>query len=351
MAEDTNKSRRYEISFLNMLFCLIVIFIHITSYLVSQSVVKTTGYCIAVVFSRLSSFVVQGFVMLSGVKLFLTRKDSVSYTKWLKQRFFGIILPYILCFAVYYIYYFFVYDYPLDIKFILAKFFTGDLVCHLYFIPIIVQFDLLLPLWKKIINRCSPIIVVPFCIMISLILGNYFPNMVSIISPDLNFLYNDRLFTTYLSFYIIGCYIGKNYNSFLTVLKNNFKTILVCFVIATLLCTYYSLLSYNNIVHVPFLSQIHNLYVYCAIFLIYSLSTKIAPYLMKKISLINQIDFVSYDIYLWHMLVLLVTDYLIIEKFGVYSLIYAFVIRVIVVYTVTIALCLTLNKLKRRIIN
>ncbi len=348
MPAENKRQRRYEISFLNILFCLIVIFIHIISYAVAELCPKTLGYNVVLFPWRFSSFVVQGFILLSGVKLFLTEKDSMPYKKWLVLRFKSIVVPYIFCFVVYYAFYYVAFDYPLEWGFISKQFLLGNLVCHLYFIPIIVQFDLLFPLWKKIINGCTPIIVIPFCILFSQIFENYFPTMLGIIFPDINFVYNDRLFTTYLSYYIVGCYIGKNYDSFLNILKNNFKTILICFVLTVPLFVYYTYIAYNGIASVSFLNQVHFLYIWCVIMLIYSLSVKLAPYLISKVKLLKKIDAVSYDIYLWHMLILFLADYLL-KKLGVVSVIYSFLIRIAVVYTVTIWGCIVLRYIKKKI--
>lgn len=346
MIENAKRERRSEISFLNVLFCLLVIFIHIISYAVSSFKSGSISYNIAMFPWRSASFVVQGFVMLSGLKLFLTGKDNMPYAKWLKIRFKSIVIPYAVCFAVYYVFYMIVYDYPLDVIFILKQFTTGNLVCHLYFIPIMVQFDLLMPLWKRIINSCSPAIVIPFCILFSQIFEIYLPEMVRICFPNYTFIYNDRLFTTYLAMYIIGCYIGKNYDCFVKLLKDNFKTVCVCFGLTIPLFVYYTYLAFNYIAYIPFANQIHSLYVFCVIFFVYGLSLKFAPKIMPKIKLIKKTDAVSYDIYLWHMLFLLGTNYLI-EKMGIMSQIWAFSIRMVVVYTATISFCIILRKAKK----
>lgn len=348
MPENTKRQRRSEISFLNVIFCLLVIFIHIISYAVSSFKPGSVSYNLSMFPWRGASFVVQGFVMLSGLKLFLTGKDNMPYGKWLKIRFKSIVIPYAVCFCVYYALYMIVYDYPFNTAFILRQFVTGNLVCHLYFIPILVQFDILMPLWKRIINSCSPLVVIPFCILFSQIFEIYLPEMVRICFPDNAFVYNDRLFTTYLAIYIIGCYIGKNYESFIKILKDNFKTICICFALTVPLFVYYTYLAFNYITYVSFANQIHSLYVFCVIFFVYGLSLKFAPKAMQKVSLIKKTDAVSYDIYLWHMLFLLGTNYFI-EKFGIISRLWAFSIRMVVVYTATIWFCIILRKIKNKI--
>ena len=68
--EVKSKTRRHEISFLNVVFCMLVVFIHIISYAVASFSPGSINYNLAMFPWRLSSFVVQGFVLLSGIKLF-----------------------------------------------------------------------------------------------------------------------------------------------------------------------------------------------------------------------------------------------------------------------------------------
>lgn len=342
------KPRRHEISLLNVILCLAVIFIHIISYAVSAFPVGSAKYNFAMFPWRMASIAVQGFVMLAGVKFFLTGKDNVPYGKYLKSRFKAIVVPYIFVFAVYYAFYVVIYDYPLNADFILKQFFTGSLVCHLYFIPLILQFDLLSPLWKRIVGRVSGIIVVPFCLLLGQIFEIYFPNMLSIAFDDVNFIYNDRLFTTYLFYWIAGCYIGKNYDNFLKILKENFAACAGAFTISVVLFGYYTYLAFNNIAYIPFMNQVHCLYVICALVFLYALAVKYGTDLMQKVKLLSFVDRASYNIYLWHMLVLFGANY-VLEYFGILSQTVAFVLRVIIVYPLTSGLCILYSNFKKRI--
>ncbi len=339
--------RRPEISILNVLFCLLVIFIHINSYAVAGFAPNTLKYTLVMIPGRLAAFVVQGFVLLAGVKLFLTGKDNVPYGKYILSRLRGVILPYAVSYALYYVFYFVVYDYPLDAAFILKHFALGSLVCHMYFIPIIFQFDLLFPLWKRIVNKCSAIIVIPFALLVSSILESFLPTMLSIAFKGVNFTYNDRIFTTYLAYWLIGCYIGKHYDSFTEILKKNFKTICTVFGTALVLCVYFSYIAFNNIAYVPFMNPLHSLYAICTIIFLYAVAIKIPEGAFAKIPLIPKIDRASYDIYLWHMMVLFFADF-ILKKLAVTAQGLSFVIRAVVVYSVTITLCILWQAFKKK---
>ncbi|MBQ7039348.1 MAG: acyltransferase, partial [Clostridia bacterium] len=246
------RKRRNELSALNVLFCLLVMFIHIISYPIAEFQTGTLKYNLCMLPWRFSSFVVQGFILLSGLKLFLNGKDEMPYGKYLKSRLLSVILPYTVCYIVYYAAYMVVYSYPLDVLFILKNYVTGGLVCHLYFIPLLFQFDLLLPLWKKLVNNVSGVIVIPAALFITLIFENSFAQMLSGAFPNFVFVYNDRLFTTYIGYWLIGCYIGKNYDAFLAMLKNNFKAVTGIFIFTLVLNGYVSYLAYNYVVSIPY---------------------------------------------------------------------------------------------------
>lgn len=306
------KKRRPELSMLNVLFCLTVIFIHIISYAVAAFPQGTVAYNLVLLPWRLATFVVQGFIMLAGVKLFLNGKDSLPFHRYIKGRFFGIIIPYTVCYAIYYIYYMLVYDYPLDISFILKHYFFGSLACHMYFIPLIFQFDLLFPLWKRLVNKCSPVIVLPFALLLTLLCETYLPQIVNTFFPAFNFIYNDRLFTTYLIYWLIGCYIGKNYDSFCEILKKNFISVFAAYALAAITDGIFSYLAYNGLAYVPYLSILHMLYILYACIFLFAVFLKFGDRLYGKIPLVSKIDKFSFYIYLYHMLIILVAQYLLI---------------------------------------
>ena len=102
--QPNSKKRLTEISCMNILFCLLVIWIHVNSEPIGA--LDRTGILWNVLFFlwKGSAFVVQGFIFLSAFKLFLKDKP-MQYGKFYLGRIKQIILPYILCAAVYYLYF------------------------------------------------------------------------------------------------------------------------------------------------------------------------------------------------------------------------------------------------------
>ncbi len=328
------RKRKPEISFLNVIFCLLVIFIHIISYPVGAFPPGSTKYTLVMLPWRLASFVVPGFIMLSGVKVFLTGKDALPFGKYIKGRLRGVILPYTVAFLVYYIGFMLAYDYPLDIGFIVKHFLLGSLVYHLYFIPVLFQFDLLFPVWKRVVNACSPLLLIPFALLFSGLCENYLPSLLSAAFPRITFLYNDRIFTTYLGYWLAGCYIGKYYDAFCEMLKKNFRTVCSIFAFCAICMGFYSVLAYGGFSTVPAMNAIHSLYILAALLFSYALALKIPEAAFEKLSLFAKIDGASFYIYLYHVLVLFAADKLL-SHFGIEAQGLAFLLRALVLYTVT----------------
>ena len=72
------KTRKTEISMLNILLCLMVVFIHVSSAPVSQLNKESFQYITVMVPWRLSAFVVQGFIFLSGLKFFIKGTENFN---------------------------------------------------------------------------------------------------------------------------------------------------------------------------------------------------------------------------------------------------------------------------------
>lgn len=297
--------RRPELSALNVLFCLLVIFIHVISYAVSAFPQNTPRYTAVMLPWRLAAFVVQGFVMLAGIKLFLNNRAERPYSKHILSRFKGIVIPYAVSFALYYIYFMLTSGYKLDILFIIKNFAAGSLVYHMYFIPIILQFDLLLPLWKRVVNRCSPAVVLPFALLLTQLCQSYLPSMAGAVFPGFVLQYNDRLFTTYLSYWLIGCYIGKYYDRVCDILNKNYRALGVITAASTLLMLLFSYLGFNGIISAPYLNDIHYLYViYMCVFLLAS-ALRLPQNMFEKSPLLSRLDKSSFYIYLYHVMLIM----------------------------------------------
>lgn len=310
------RKRRPELSMLNVLFCLTVIFIHVISSVMVLFQPGTVEYNVLMIPWRLSTFVVQGFIMLAGLKIFLNGKDKLPFHRYITRRFLAIIVPYTLCYAIYYVYYVVVYDYVFDIKFMLELYLVGGLACHMYFIPLIFQFDLLFPLWKRVVNKFSPVIILPVALLGTAFCEVYLPQLMYTFFPSFNFMYNDRLFTTYLIYWLMGCYIGKYYDAFCDMLKKNFGILTVIYLGLALAEGLFSYIAFNAIAYIPCLYIIHTLYVIYTCIFLFAVFLKWGDKAYNKIPLVSKIDKWSFYIYLYHMLFVLALQYYIAQFYA-----------------------------------
>lgn len=73
-----SQPRRPELSRLNVLFCLLVVFIHVASHPVSTLDPLSWQYALVLIPQRLAFVSVPGFFLLSGLKLTLPRTSPPS---------------------------------------------------------------------------------------------------------------------------------------------------------------------------------------------------------------------------------------------------------------------------------
>lgn len=337
--------RVYEISLLNSLFCVIVIFIHILSFAVASYPVNTAQFIAVMIPWRLSSFVVQGFLTLSGIKLFLTRKEHFDYAKYYKSRAKAILLPYLLWSVLYYDFYILFYGYTPSIKFFAGSVLSGYIASHLYFIVIIVQFYLLTPLWRKIVYKLSPKVVLPIAFVLTLLCEKYMPQVISGIFPNLNYTVNDRVFTTYLFYWLVGCYIGDRYEKFKGLVLKYSKYVYIVFGIITALNVYLSYRALCLYDSIPYLNYVWATYAVCATFFTYTLALSLPKsfYEGKVFEFIKKIDRSSFTIYLCHMLVILLVN-MHLQKFGIQSTAVSLLLRLATVYPLVFAFSFYITK-------
>lgn len=148
--------RRRELSLLNLFFCLLVIFIHVSSWTLNVMDRQTIAYVGLLIPWRLSAFVVQGFLFLSGAKLFLADKPF-SYRHFLCRRAAKLLPGYLFFIAVYELYFIKHFGYTFSFRALAEYVFLGTLCAHFYYLIVLAQFYLLMPLWRLLVRRCPPV--------------------------------------------------------------------------------------------------------------------------------------------------------------------------------------------------
>lgn len=328
--------RKTELSELNLIFCMMVLWSHCSGQPITVLDHSSWQYGLMICLQRLTFVSVSGFFFLSGLKLTLSKRTPLPYGRYLLGRVKTIFLPYLLAVTVYYIYFVRHSYFPFSLPDLIGYAVRGDLSSPFYFVVALAQFVVLTPLFRWLSRRWSPALLLPLGFGITLLSGQYFNDLLHAISPALTFLYNDRLFTTFLIYYLAGCCAGQNYDRFLELLRSNRPLILVCGALFAAADVFFS---WGHFVHgqaAPFLELLHMLYQLSAIPAIYVLVLD-HPHPLRPLA--QRMDRASFLVYLYHSLVIVIFNDWAWQQ-GIHKVSVQFVLRVLVVYSVTFAGCM-----------
>lgn len=339
--------RKTELSVLNVLFCLLVVFIHVASHPVSTLDKMSLSYALILIPQRLAFVSVPGFFLLSGLKLTLPRPTRQSLGQYYTGRVRTLLLPYLFTSLVYYlVFVFWLKWFPFSAKDFATYLVRGGLSAQFYFLIALVQFIVLAPLFQWLARRWSPMLLIPFSVGIMWLSSMYFNGVLQVFLPEVTFQYSDRVFTSYLAYYMAGCCIGVNYPQFQEFLGKNRGMIWA-------LCLFFaaadgglSVLTFSGRRYIPYLEHIHTMYIFSAILALFDLALHIPSPLPR---IVGRIDRASFDIYLWHCLVItLFNTYA--PRFGLNRVSTLFIARFFVTYGVTITACLLWQLCRRALV-
>ena len=305
------RTPKIELSYMNILCAMLVIFIHCASVLISGTEPGSKPFTLVFVPWRFSAFVVPAFIFMSGVKFFLTDK-RMDYFRFYKGRVTRVLIPYMLWVVIYMIFFvnheYFGFSWDL----LIGSWIRGDLVGHFYFVIIIMQFYILMPLWMFVLRRFNPATGIAFSILVSVVFGFNLNNIIAMLAPNYEFRWNDVIFTKYLFYWVLGCYVGMNYTAFKKAVLDKKLLITVVFILAGVMDIFLAYKTFN--MTTPWMEEIHIVYCTSAIIFFFMLTSLIAGSRTRMTWLTRAIDTESYNIYLSHCLVILwLNDYLITE--------------------------------------
>ncbi|MBP3360539.1 MAG: acyltransferase [Clostridia bacterium] len=293
------KRHYYELDRLNVLLCLIVVFIHAFGGIVQMLDPNNFLHMMSLSVLRNCAFAVQGFIFLSALKYGVAAdKGKFRYGAFLIKRIRKVLLPYIISVAVYYIcfcsldYFEEGFSTPVLLRYI----YDGTLAAHFYFVIVIMQFYLLMPLWTRAVRRLpAPVIVISgiiiYCIWVICFAGK-------------TELY-DRIFITYIPFWMAGLAAGKNYSGFTNLIKKDVVKITAAFIMLAIIDGSGFYITENTLITAYFFEIIHMLYAFSAILF----TSAVCMYTDSKLSFFTgAVNSLSYEIYLWHCLLLTYID-------------------------------------------
>lgn len=329
------KRKITEMFVFEFFLCMFVILIH----LLSEGVDAFPKWSfLSVLFSsltRITTFAVPGFIFTSAVKLFYKYGDvkRFPYFRFLFGRIKNIILPYILAVVVYYAVFVWVMDvYEFSWEQLLSFLLGGNISAQFYFIILIIQFYLLMPLWVAFSRMNKKGFIIGFSIVafiITILFRSYFPYEASI----------HKIFPAYLVFWISGMFVGLNYEKFETVISQNKLVIYIGWLILAVTHCVLSYMEFGGLIAYELSPVIVVSFCFFSIFGFYSYARELTISLEKRgKGLLISISQASYDIYLIHCLIIIFTNWLM-TQMEIEDILQRFFINTVVTYGLSIIFC------------
>lgn len=197
--EKNRKIHLPELDHMSVLFCLMILFVHSSSYVITGPTDSVVYYHTIFALWKLSMSAIYGFIFVSGIKFALSIKENFSILAYYRSRLTKIFIPYVVATAVYYTVRIFVEERTFDARQLLRYILNGEASAQLYFIIVIMGLYLLAPLWLWLMKRVPCAVVLPVISAISLFILIRFPNLT----------YQDNVFFKCIPFWLAGCYIGR----------------------------------------------------------------------------------------------------------------------------------------------
>ena len=147
---------------------------------------------------------------------------------------------------------------------------------------------------------------------------------------------------------VAGCFVGAHYEKARDWFYKNNNLVLIVFVLLTIAEETLSYIHFSGLRYFSWLENIRFLFCVSAVFFFFSLFSSLYREKPLNNRLARGIDGAAYPIFLAHVLVIdIIND--IMHHFGITSVTLGYLIRIAVVYSVTLTVCILWNNNKFRL--
>lgn len=364
-----------EISVFEFFMCIFVISIHLLSEGVDAFPKWSVPSITFLSLTKLMTFAVPGFVFTSAIKLFYKYSErKFNYFRFMADRFLRICIPYILVVCLYYVVFVYVLDldgfHRFDIQELMGFILRGDISAQFYFVLLIVQLYLLMPIWilaSRIKSNIFHVVFIVCAFVITVLSRLYFPQwseavLQALKNTNLPFFkditiptkivlatYTNKAFTSYLIFWLTGMYIGINYEKFAEMIMSAKPIIYIGWLILAVSHCILSYMQFGGLIKYSFDSIIVVLFCFFSIFGFYIYTSNLT-YSLEQMGkgFLTSIANASYDIYLIHCLVITVVNYYL-GHIEIDNTMHRFLINAGITYTFSIVFCVLQSTIKTNI--
>lgn len=343
------QEKHEELNYFNAISCLAVILIHVLSYSI-VALQKQSWQFAAVFFPwQIAAYVVPAFLFCGAVKLsFQINENKLpSWPVYMKRRIQKVYLPYVVATVVYFLVFGIFAKLELSPKQLLHYLLVGDVSAPLYYIIVVMQFYLLLPLWKWLVQKIPASIALPAAAMIYMLM----PQEASAVTQiGVAFRYTDRVFPTYLVFWVLGLYVGKHYESVSDALNGHRKAA-GCSMLLVLL---FAFVSYRLNLEAKSPLGTGGMKMFSDVLTIIGLLSLCLWILQSKHErvkkLLAAIHTVSFPVYLYHCLFLELGNGAL-RRLGIRNEGLLLLMRALICYTVPFVLCFAFRACRKRLLS
>ncbi len=320
-----------EISSFEVILCLSVVMIHILSESIASYAKGTILSFLSFSASTVLTFVVPAFMISAGIKFaHKFENTSFNYLSFMRGRLAKIYLPYVVFTILHYLYFVFYRKYFGFNFFELLRFLLhGSIVAPFYFIALIMQFYILSP------------VIMQFCRIIPSNLGIFIAATINIVCLYFSdaMRYGDRIFTVYLLYWIIGCYIGIDFRTSISRLSRLKKIIVPLGIIFTIIYTSVSYAEFLGLFHTFFTEILKIAFCLSASLMWLVLMPKSEGFIADSLAP------VTFYVFLIHCLVIIEIQFLM-TNWGITSIPLRFIITFFATYIISLAVSIVFLKIK-----
>jgi peptidoglycan/LPS O-acetylase OafA/YrhL len=208
-----------ELDYLRGFAIIAVIMIHTTAYF------TVIGYLnllviINILIDIFSHFAVPLFIFISGVVLSSKYFNSFSHKIFYIKRAKHVIPQYLIFSIGYLLFSIIINSSPMRLKVIIFKILTASSYYHLWFFAIIIEFYIAYPILIKIYQnyerkgKTDTLITLSLFIQIitNVLILVLWSNLNGTITDKVLYLVSERIFISYLFYFMVGIHVGRNFN-------------------------------------------------------------------------------------------------------------------------------------------